>query len=180
MRVLTLAFLSLLPLASVEARTRFSYVSDPNEYIGQGGSATWTDAQGTWQVRRNFDQGISFSFYSDNLSTLWFLDFSAPFDADLTTGNYPNAQRWPFQIQERPGLSVTGEGRGCNSLTGDFTVTSVNYGSSAEVLKFSAAFVQYCEGGNPALRGTIDFVDESVFIFTDAFEGNASTSPDRR
>lgn len=180
MRALTLAFLVLSPLAttSVEARTRFTYVSDPNDFIGQGGSATWTDAQGVWQVRRNFDEGISFSFSGNSLPTFWYLDFAAPFDADLTTGHYPDAQRWPLQIRERPGLSVSGEGRGCNTLTGNFTISSVNYGSNAEVIRFSAAFEQYCESGNAALRGTIDFVDESIFIYTDAFEGSTPTSSD--
>lgn len=182
MRALTIALLSLLPLAtaSVEAGTRFTYVSDPHDFVGQGRSGTLTDAHGTWLVSRNFDQGISFRFSGSNPTAHWHLDFAAPFDADLTTGDYPDAQRWPLHIRERPGLSVSGEGRGCNTLSGRFTVASVNYGFSAQVIRFSATFTQHCEEGNPALRGRIDFVDDSIFIFTDGFEASPSMPPDPR
>ena len=47
---------------------------------------------------------------------------AAPFDAILTPGFYANATRWPFQATGVPGLSVTGNSRGSNTLTGNFTV----------------------------------------------------------
>lgn len=138
------------------AQTTFTYDSDPGDFIGQGGSATWTDAEGTWNVSRNFDNGISFSFDETGGPSFWNLDFAAPGEVELTAGSYPNAERFPFQGAGLPGLSITGEGRGCNTLTGSFTVTAATYDWYGEPVRFAASFEQHCEGNTPALNGTID------------------------
>ncbi|HYY59341.1 MAG TPA: carboxypeptidase regulatory-like domain-containing protein, partial [Pyrinomonadaceae bacterium] len=57
-----------------------------------------------------------------------------------------------------PGLEIAGDGRGCNTLTGSFTVHEVTLdysGSSPKVLTFAASFEQHCEGGPAALIGTL-------------------------
>jgi hypothetical protein len=52
---------------------------------------------------------------------------------------------------------VSGEGRGCNELTGSYTVTQAVYGGSDSscLQDFEATFEQHCEGAEPALRGTV-------------------------
>jgi hypothetical protein len=70
---------------------------------------------------------------------------------------YELATRFPFQAATVPGLSVSGEGRGCNTLTGRFEVLEVTYGPSGEVLTFAADFAQHCEGMGPALTGSIRY-----------------------
>ncbi|GAA5002833.1 hypothetical protein [Streptomyces siamensis] len=57
----------------------------------------------------------------------------------------------------RGGLDVHGDGRGCTTSTGEFTVTRPARGDDGAVEAFAATFVQHCEGGAAALRGTIHY-----------------------
>ena len=70
----------------------------------------------------------------------------------LIPGNYPSAERWPFQSPKRPGLEIFGEGRGCNSLTGTFTVFEAELDSTGQVIAFAADAEQHCDGAIPALH----------------------------
>ena len=62
-------------------------------------------------------------------------------------GSYTGALRYPFN-DGAPGLSVSGDGRGCNTLTGQFDVTEISQASTGELLVFDATFEQHCEGGD--------------------------------
>jgi hypothetical protein len=128
--------------------------SQAGDYIGQGLLQTLTVVDGVFSVSRNFDNGVNVHFQGD---TWWDLAFSAPGDAPLTVGTYEGATRWPFQSAGEPGLDVSGDGRGCNMLTGRFEVRQVEYDASGNVLRFAADFEQHCEGGPAALFGTIRF-----------------------
>jgi hypothetical protein len=129
--------------------------SQPGDYIGGGIDQTFTDADGVFTPSRNFDNGVS--IYFNGGPHWWYLDFAAPMDAPLAPGVYEGATRWPFQSPASPGLSVSGEGRGCNTLTGRLEVLEVEYGAGGEVLRFAATFEQHCEGAAPALLGSILF-----------------------
>jgi len=48
-------------------------------------------------------------------------------NATLVPGTYLNATRYPFQAANVPGLDVSGEGRGSNTLTGQFTIVQALY-----------------------------------------------------
>lgn len=65
--------------------------------------------------------------------------------------------RFPFQFFDQAGLSFSGNGRGCNRLTGRFDVLEAVYGLSGQVVSFAADFEQHCEGGTPALYGQIRY-----------------------
>ena len=88
----------------------------------------------------------------------WNVDFAAPFDATLSAGAYENATRWPFQAPAEPGLSLHGDGRGCNTLTGRFDVLEAVFDPNTnEVLRFAANFEQHCEGAAPGLLGWVRY-----------------------
>lgn len=70
---------------------------------------------------------------------------------------YEGATRYPFQSPTTPGLSVSGTGRGCNTLTGRFDVLEAVYGADGSVQRFAANFEQHCEGGTAALRGSVRY-----------------------
>jgi len=73
----------------------------------------------------------------------------------LTTQNYPNTERWPFESAGHPGMDVSGNGAGCNMSTGEFQIEAITL--SAGTLKdFTATFVQYCDG-SPPLHGCVHF-----------------------
>jgi hypothetical protein len=57
---------------------------------------------------------------------------------------YDGAMRWPFEAPGHPGLDVTGDGRGCNQITGRFEVQELTL--SAGVLQsFTATFEEECD-----------------------------------
>jgi hypothetical protein len=71
--------------------------------------------------------------------TFWELDFAAPQGQALTAGTvYDNATRYPFQSPTEPGLSLFGDGRGCNTVTGSFTVKSATFGPNGWIQSFDA------------------------------------------
>jgi hypothetical protein len=145
----------LVPAPASAQTTSLVLDSQPGDYVGGGIKQTFTESHGTFEVQRNFDNGVSLTF--DGGSHWWRLDFAAPGDAALSVGPFEGARRFPFQLSTEPGLSVVGEGRGCNTLTGRFDVLEVEYGPGGEVLRFAAAFEQHCEGRGPALFGSILF-----------------------
>ena len=75
---------------------------------------------------------------------------SAPPNTSLVPGVYENALRYPFNGNQ-PGLSIYGDGRGCNTLSGRYIVATANQSP----LSFEASFEQHCEGGDAALVGQI-------------------------
>src|SRR5581483_1524619 len=54
-----------------------------------------------------------------------------------------------------PGLDISGDGRGSNTVTGNFTVLGAVYDATPKPISFAANFEQHSEGATPALRGTI-------------------------
>lgn len=129
--------------------------SPPGDYIGQGQNYYFTATDGSFTASQNYDNGVSLSF---NGSSHWFyLDFAAPGNALLTPGTYTGATRFPFQSSNQPGLSVDGDGRGSNTLTGFFTIKQIVYGSGNTIVAFDATFSQRSEGVGPPLTGEILF-----------------------
>jgi hypothetical protein len=53
---------------------------------------------------------------------------------------------------------VSGDGRGCNTVTGDFTILDAKFDYSTgtpRVVSFAARFNEHCEGGSRTLHGTV-------------------------
>jgi len=126
--------------------------SDPADYIGGGRSYVFGDTNAVFGASVNYQNGVSLSVTSGD--EWWYLDFSAPGNAALSPGTYTGATRFPFN-GSGPGLSVYGDGRGCNTDTGRFTVLQIGTSATGVVTQFWATFEQHCEGATPALRGEI-------------------------
>jgi Calx-beta domain-containing protein len=130
--------------------TVFSIYGQPGDYISPG-ETLLTPQDGTFAVTHYNAVHVSIMTASD----LWSADFGAPNNALLTKGLYLNAQRFPFQAPGLPGLDISGAGRGCNTLTGNFDVLQATYDIAGNVKTFGADFEQHCEGMAPALFGSI-------------------------
>ena len=66
--------------------------------------------------------------------------------------------RSPFQDLHSPGLDVSGDGRGANTLDGTFTVKQIVFApNGGPVTNFWATFEQRADGDAAALRGEIKF-----------------------
>ncbi len=133
-------------------RTLIRLDSQEGDYVGAGqhltlrppldGTVATTGGANDLEVRFN---GLSW----------WTFHFTPPAGRTLTVGAFEGATRWPFQEPTVPGLSVGGEGRGCNTLTGRFDVLQADYGPSGEVQALAIDFEQHCEGMVPAFFGAI-------------------------
>jgi hypothetical protein len=155
------------------AATFIYFNSDPGDYIGQGQEQTLTTEDGTINGSSSYNV-VHISFDG---STWWDLYFAAPQGEQVVTGSYENATRYPFQSPVGPGLSVSGDGRGCNTLTGRFDVLEAVYTPSGQIERFAADFEQHCEGEVPALFGSVRYNATVAFPLKVDIEANGSHTP---
>jgi hypothetical protein len=129
-------------------------VSESGDYIGGGTERFFDDAnaelhvvEGSWAV----DMQVSGGTYGESFS----LTFQAANGRVLGNGWYPDAQRWPFQASGRPGMAISGEGRGCNEIAGNFEVRDIAWSPTGTLQRLWLIYEQHCEGGTRALFGEI-------------------------
>lgn len=127
---------------------------DGNDFIYNGmltigGDAAWTGSSTADHLRISNDGPSSGSW--------WYLEFDASdLPIELGPGVYDDAERYPFQGPGHPGLSISGSGRGCNTLTGRFQIHE-HVRDAAGLVRATATFEQHCEGGPNALRGCVHY-----------------------
>ena len=141
-----------------ENETFLAFVSEPGDWVGGGDSKRYTSGDSSITPSLSENKNL-LSVGISNTSDGWNLYLTAPNSQELVTGIYENATRWPFQDPSVPGLSFSGNGRGCNTLTGRFEVLEANYTEGGEIERFHATFEQHCEGFEPALFGEIQIVN---------------------
>ncbi len=184
--------------------------SEPGDFIGQGGTF---DITYTPENSQSFFATIPFTIGPDDdpagvrfvlgtvtggpdntfaLLTFGTDQLGIPIQPDF----YPDAERAPFASVGHPGLDINFQNRGCNTLTGEFTIDEVTFfsgPSGQEIKTFSASFEQHCEGADPALFGTFTYdatipntppaADAGGLYAGDegsavAFDGSGSSDPD--
>jgi hypothetical protein len=131
-------------------RTSFDFTGDSGDFISQGHGWHFDTFNATITASRNFDNGVSASIGGD---TWWSFDTAVPSGKAYRPGVYRNAVRFPFQGATVPGLDLEGDGRGCNTLTGQFTVYQVQFDTAGNPTMADITFTQHCEGGSSASRG---------------------------
>jgi hypothetical protein len=124
--------------------------SDAGDYIGGGQALEYTQSNAIITVSVSLNV-VRVSVRGDQS---WTGEFAPPAGVPPKVGTFTGATRYPFNSQESPGLSWSGEGRGCNTLTGSFSVDSLAYANGL-LASIDLRFEQHCEGGTAALRGTI-------------------------
>lgn len=156
----------LLVAASAQGQvTSLSLNSDPGDFVGGGQTIFLTPAEGSFSAQGFSTGGAVFvDFFGSG--QFWFLDFAAPSGQPLAVGVYSGATRYPFELPSQPGLSVVGNGAGCNTVTGDFAILEISYGADGNIASFDATFDQHCEGATPALHGEIRFNAHPVVNLT--------------
>jgi len=112
--------------------------SQPGDPLG--GGVPWLETVSY----TSFNTSLTTSLAAINLGwpDMWALYFAPPSGTTLSPGFYANAQRYPFQPANVPGLSVYGDGVGCNTITGSFAINDISIPHE----KFSADFEQDCDG----------------------------------
>ncbi len=156
---------TLLAASSHASVARFTMNGTPDDWITLGQSVdniySSEDPLLYWNTARFDNIGTETEPATDYLRFIFMLyppmaqetklttlDFSTRrLDAPLTVGvTYTDAQRAPFDLLGHPGLDVSYNHRGCNKLTGSFTVNELSFKSGA-VDTFGVAFSQSCDGG---------------------------------
>jgi hypothetical protein len=165
--------LSLAGAASAGPIAHLTLQSQPGDFIGQGQNwdITYTPSNSTFfsaQITHTLPSGaptyLSFllgTVTGDSSNTFSTLDFSTQqLGIALAPGTYLDAQRAAFATAGHPGLDVTFQNRGSNTLTGQFTVNDVSFvttGSGLQIESFDVSFEQHSEGQTPALFGQFSY-----------------------
>ncbi len=135
--------------------TFLRYTSTPGDWIGQGQTANYTVNSGTWTATIAPNRREALVRFDAGGATWWDVRLAAPQGQTLEVGTYQNATRWPFQAPTSPGLSFSGSGRGCNTLTGQFTIHDIAVDHEGNLHRFHVTFRQHCEGGSTYLDGEV-------------------------
>ncbi|MFK0170393.1 hypothetical protein ACIQU5_16445 [Streptomyces sp. NPDC090306] len=130
----------------------YAYTSDAGDYIGAGGKATYTGSTSTFSAGP-YGDGVRYAVSGKRDD--WSATLTPPTGEQFQVGRTYQAER--FASTGTAGLDVDGDGRGCNAVTGELTVTKLGLDADGTVKAFAATFVQHCEGGEPALHGTIHY-----------------------
>lgn len=135
------------------AQTKVTLQSDAGDYIGGGGTYAYDQTNAL----------LTFNATGNHLSVAvggnesWTGDFALPAGfTQLTPGTYANLTRY-LGLGAAGAMNWDGQGRGCNTLTGALTINSVTY-VSGQLSTIDLSFVRHCEGGAPALHGTVHWV----------------------
>jgi hypothetical protein len=149
-----------------------SLQSQPGDFIGQGQTKDiiYTPTNSTFfstQILTGLDVGGQPAFLrftlgtvtsSNTTNTFSTLDFATnQLPLPFQPGFFPNAERASFATAGHPGLDVTFQNRGSNTLTGNFTVNSVSFFTDSsnvqQIGSLDVNFEQHSEGATPALFG---------------------------
>jgi hypothetical protein len=131
-----------------------SFRSDPGDFVGQGQTVRYSNGHNAVFHARRGPLGLSVTAIP-YAGPIWAVRLAAPGRRPPLPGVYEGAVRNPFEPPGVPGLDVSGDGRGCNKLSGRFTVSEGRYGPQGLIRGLRARFEQHCEGAAPALRGEV-------------------------
>jgi hypothetical protein len=132
---------------------------DSTDYIHPGiatiTAATWTTTAAPSGSTQPYTITVHLVPTQSAQGAYWDLEFSSQhLNQPLATMVYTNAERAPFATDGHPGLEITGDSRGCNTIGGAFQIEDLILAGS-NVKSFTASFEQHCENGSAALRGCV-------------------------
>lgn len=110
-----------------EAETLLFFHSEPGDFVGLGETKQYNELDGDFNVYQSGIYSekpymqIVFSNFLNPYPISWILFLGSPDNEKIQVGRYIDAIRFPNNIQGTPGLSFSGDGRGCNELYGSFT-----------------------------------------------------------
>jgi hypothetical protein len=133
-----------MPTKSQGPVTSLRAISVAGDYIGQGKTYSYGGSEMT--SRRDF-RGFAISAGGFNFQ------FGGPGNHFLEAREYLDAKRHPFS-NESPGMEISGNGRGCNTLEGKFVVWEFATKGN-DVVRLAIDFSQRCEGKMPPFYGKI-------------------------
>ncbi len=134
----------------------YSFKSTAGDYIGAGQSKAYFNSTSVFGLTGST---TFVEFTVSGLGDDWTVDLAAPTGSTLTSGTtYSGAMRYPFNGSS-PGLTVSGDGRGCNNDYGSFTIHDIEFVNGTPYRLF-ATLTQTCESTTaPPLIATVHYLD---------------------
>src|SRR6266704_4166408 len=133
------------------AATRFvvTMFSDRGDYIGAGIPQEFDQTNATISGLLS-PAGISLSLSGGTSGTDWSMDIDPAQGSTFKVGYYRGAQRAAFRTSGHPGLDITGDSRGCNTVSGAFEIRRLTISNSI-ITSLDLLYEQHCEGKPAAL-----------------------------
>ena len=144
------------PLHPVPGPWSLHLVSEPGDYIGQGGTydfgppADRIDASGTLGY-------LSFSVLPGGTAPDWAAGFFAPQGQNLRAGATYNDTAVYDPGPSDAGMAMSGESRGCNTGVGSFTIDALAFDPNGALRTAKVRWTFRCDPGDPAIRGSWEF-----------------------
>jgi len=141
------------PVAStLPATGNYLYMENPASAAGPLAFVTYTPANAVFTLS---ESGAHLGLTAVTGNSHWALDFQGMQGlTQLAVGYYAGLQRYPFHNPVLGGLSISGNGGGCNTLTGWFAVDKASYSGTA-LSAVDLRFEQFCDGSTVPLRGQL-------------------------
>jgi len=115
------------------------------DYVGEGQQLTFTPSNATITAYADATGDVVFSVAA--LGHSFQAVLAAPTGQSLALGTYTGVQRLASATQPR--LDISGDGRGCNVTSGQFTVLDISYDSYGNLATFAADAQMGCDGYGP-------------------------------
>lgn len=126
--------------------------SDAGDYVGQGVRKDYAGDTSTFALSGNDSY---FMFNASGQRDSWMAILRPPTGQTLRPGTFPITR---FGDANSFGFDFGGNGRGCNRVAGSVTINAVDVDAATRMVTgLSADFVQNCEAGSTALRGSIRY-----------------------
>jgi len=163
---LNLAFSALLVMLSqivaAAPTIRLETTSEADDFIGGGRPRLYTEKTGVLFVNttdRSTPGQVDFAeFFLQPVGpeyNKWFLLMvgTRQLGHELEIGRYVDAERASFATAGHPGLDVSDDGVGCNTISGIFEISDVSISPDKVLQRLDMTFEQRCENATGLLRG---------------------------
>jgi hypothetical protein len=87
----------------------------------------------------------------------YYLTFKAPGGTLLQRGTYDNAISHPYSVKDKPGLDFSGNGSGCDTVDGRFTVHEIVFNSANQVEMLDITFERRCGSSTTVAYGRVRY-----------------------
>lgn len=131
-------------------------ISSAGDYIGGGTNRFYHPGNASIRIGGTAAT-VTVDVSGGNLGDYFDFTFAAPPGRIMVEGVYERAMRWPFHEAGRPGIDVSGDGRGCNTISGRFEVKRLATDARGRVDSLWVVYEQHCEGGTAALFGEVRY-----------------------
>jgi len=132
--------------------------SGPDDGVGAGRSYTYTPLNSDISID-GAGGGVNFRLFGRPVEAgdSWLGEFIPPQGRKLVPGHFPNAVRPIAANPSQAQMEVDGQGRGCNTLHGEFTVEHSGFAPDGRLSQVGLTFTQYCDADTDPLTGRFEY-----------------------